>query len=389
MCYSDDVPTGTLERDHCTDWATSQNVAVKVDGPCPLPLAPWIPRTLSEVPKGSRHYTGVNESRHEIKIAIICALTLEADAIHALFDEHWHGTISTQMRSPGDTNSYSFGVICGYPVVLVHMPGMGKSNASSVATNCRNSFPNVKLALVVGVCGAVPFYGDRKEIILGDVIISEGLVPYDFGRRYTDKLIRREVLAKPPPEIRGLLNKMKGWMGRPRLKARMLAHLKTLQEIFGAGATYLGTDEDFLFEATYVHKHNKPGTCNICALPDGVCSNARPSTCGSLGCDQERLIHRKRHEANEFGPTAFVPEVHFGQIGCGDQVMKSGEHRDCIAKDEDVIAFEMEGAGVWDKFPCIVIKGVCDYSDSHKNKSWQVYAACTAASCAKGLLQEW
>lgn len=113
MCYSDDVPTGTLERDHCTDWATSQNVAVKVDGPCPLPLAPWIPRTLSEVPKGSRHYTGVNESRHEIKIAIICALTLEADAIHALFDEHWHGTISTQMRSPGDTNSYSFGVICG------------------------------------------------------------------------------------------------------------------------------------------------------------------------------------------------------------------------------------------------------------------------------------
>ncbi|KAK1841511.1 nb-arc and tpr domain protein [Colletotrichum chrysophilum] len=69
--------------------------------------------------------------------------------------------------------------------------------------------------------------------------------------------------------------------------------------------------------------------------------------------------------------------------------MKSGEHRDRIAKDDDVIAFEMEGAGVWDKFPCVVIKGVCDYSDSHKTKKWQMYAACTAAACAKAFLQEW
>ncbi len=28
----------------------------------------------------------------------------------------------------------------------------------------------------------------------------------------------------------------------------------------------------------------------------------------------------------------------------------------------------MEGAGVWDEVPYIVIKGICDYADSHKNK---------------------
>jgi hypothetical protein len=59
--------------------------------------------------------------------------------------------------------------------------------------------------------------------------------------------------------------------------------------------------------------------------------------------------------------------------------MKSGEHRDQIARKERIIGFEMEGAGVWDNIPCFIIKGVCDYADSHKNKKWQDYAAATAA----------
>ena len=39
-----------------------------------------------------------------------------------------------------------------------------------------------------------------------------------------------------------------------------------------------------------------------------------------------------------------------------------------------------------DDFPCLVIRGICDYSDTHKNKAWQPYAAATAAAYAKELL---
>ena len=67
--------------------------------------------------------------------------------------------------------------------------------------------------------------------------------------------------------------------------------------------------------------------------------------------------------------------------------MKSGEDRDRIAKEEGVLAFEMEGAGVWDAIPCIVIKGICDYADSHKHKRWQDFAAATAAASMKALLE--
>jgi nucleoside phosphorylase len=66
--------------------------------------------------------------------------------------------------------------------------------------------------------------------------------------------------------------------------------------------------------------------------------------------------------------------------------MKDGRTRDRIAQQEEVICFEMEAAGLMDSFPCLVIRGVCDYADSHKNKRWQPYAAATAAAYAREFL---
>lgn len=42
--------------------------------------------------------------------------------------------------------------------------------------------------------------------------------------------------------------------------------------------------------------------------------------------------------------------------------------------------------GLMDTFPCLVIRGICDYADSHKNKIWQPYAAATAAAYTKDFL---
>ncbi|RYP41635.1 hypothetical protein DL767_000840 [Monosporascus sp. MG133] len=46
----------------------------------------------------------------------------------------------------------------------------------------------------------------------------------------------------------------------------------------------------------------------------------------------------------------------------------------------------MESAGVISEYQALVIRGVCDYADSHKNKKWQKYAAATAAAYAKEVL---
>ncbi|OAA74419.1 Ankyrin repeat-containing domain protein [Akanthomyces lecanii RCEF 1005] len=87
-------------------------------------------------------------ARDDFKIAVICALPLEADAVDALFDRHWDEDGPSFDNAPDDPNAYSTGAIGRHNVVLAHMPGMGKGNAAIVANNCRISFPNLKLALV-------------------------------------------------------------------------------------------------------------------------------------------------------------------------------------------------------------------------------------------------
>jgi nucleoside phosphorylase len=66
--------------------------------------------------------------------------------------------------------------------------------------------------------------------------------------------------------------------------------------------------------------------------------------------------------------------------------MRHGKTRERWRRESDVLCFEMEAAGLMNSFPCLVIRGICDYADSHKNKRWQEYAAATAAAYVKELL---
>jgi len=66
--------------------------------------------------------------------------------------------------------------------------------------------------------------------------------------------------------------------------------------------------------------------------------------------------------------------------------MKDATIRDALAKEKGILCFEMEAAGLMNRFPCLVVRGICDYSDSHKHNEWQGYAAMAAAAYTKNLL---
>ncbi|KAH9227452.1 hypothetical protein K456DRAFT_1876229 [Colletotrichum gloeosporioides 23] len=349
-------------------------------------------RSGSERSRSSQDYDTVHTEPSaipgNIRLLIVCALTLESDAVEALFDRVWDLDHST-MKSPRDTNTYTFGIFSKLPAVLVHMPGMGQKNASLVAMNCFHSFVNIRLALVVGICGSVPFYDkEQREILLGDIIISDSLVQYDYGRQYPDEVQRKSSIndgpGKLPIQIQGLLNMLKGRKGSERLRKRTMMHLELLKQELGTQAEYVGAEHDELFDGAYIHRHNDSNVCLTCS-DNNVCNTARSPSCEDLFCDKGKLVPRKRLKKDAMAPE---PVIHIGPIACGDKVMKSGQHRDEIGSKEGVIAFEMEGAGVWDIFPCLVIKAVCDYADSHKQKRWQKYAAATASACAKGILTD-
>jgi nucleoside phosphorylase len=335
--------------------------------------------------------------RRGFEIALICALQVEADAVHAIFDKFWEDEGKTYGRAQGDDNSYTTGVIGEHNVVLAYMPGMGKVNASGVAVSLRSSFIGIKLALLVGICGAAPYGTDTKtNIYLGDIIISTALIQYDFGRQYPKMFEKKDTLedslGRPSQKIRSTLAKLKTYHYRQKLQDNITAHLRVVQQKMPE-ARHPGFEMDRLFEPSYVHKHHESvtdGACDICNGDSGqTCLAALRMNCHELGCEKTRLVVRSR--PMDGGEILGAPKltVHFGKIGSADTVMKSGEDRDRIAKEDGIIAFEMEGAGVWNRFPSIVIKGACDYADSHKTKEWQGYAAATAAASTKAFLREW
>lgn len=355
--------------------------------------------------------------RGEFEIAIICALDIESDAVEALFDGYWRDEGINYGKAQGDRNSYTTGWIGEHNVVLAYMPNIGKAGAAGVGASLFSSFPSVRLGLVVGICGGVPAGTGEEEVLLGDVVISTGVVQFDFGRRYPDDFKRKDTLTdnlgQPNAEIRAFLHKMKGKQGRMRLEKYTSIYVQNLCEKEGFESSQCpGADNDKLYKPNYRHKHQKPTICEVCAgcetANDPICETALESSCAQLGCDNSELVPRKRlgklqgtvrdstkhvakraKIATDDAINTPKPLVHFGYIASGDTVMKSGLDRDQIALREKVIAFEMEGAGVWDNIPTIIIKGVCDYADTHKNKIWQEYAAATAAACMKAFLKEW
>lgn len=341
------------------------------------------------------HPSPYPKSRDQFSVAIICALVQEADAVEALFDEFYDETGHDYGKVRGDPNAYTNGRIGKHHVVLAHMPGIGKGIASSVATSFNASYNNIRLALLVGICGGVPRKEDGGEIFLGDVLVSNGLVQYDLGKRFPDRFSRKDTLAeslgRPNQEIRSTLKMLGGNRGKPKWEERLASYVDVVQGALGMQrAGHPGTKEDFLFPSDYRHKHHEPQTCSLCdgcqARGDPVCYEALQMHCQALKCDHTISGARMRNPSKvEYPP----PAVHIGHIASGDTVLFSGHDRDEISAKENIIGFEMEGAGVWDNIPCVVIKGVSDYADSHKSKRWQGYASAAAASCMKAFLDKY
>lgn len=140
-----------------------------------------------------------------------------------------------------------------------------------------------------------------------------------------------------------------------------------------------GIKYDMLFEADYEH-NEMPGPSEDQPIKEDLSdddSDDIPEPCRN--CDKARLAHRKARKVAD-------PVIHYGTIASADRVMRHGITRERIRKKYGVLCFEMEAAGLMNDFPCLVIRGICDYSDTHKHKIWQRYAAATAAAYAKELL---
>ncbi|KAF1981386.1 purine and uridine phosphorylase [Aulographum hederae CBS 113979] len=296
----------------------------------------------------------------------ICALSCESVAAQLFLDEHHEGP---EYVSQNDNNSYTLGKIGKHNVVIAVLPAgeYGISSAASVARDMVHAFPNVRVGLMVGIGGGAPT--DKNDIRLGDVVVSSprsgdgGMIQYDFGKTVQAKSFQNsKFLDQPPNFLRTAVSalvtehKMKGHTIKNAIDAVLQSYPRLQQEFQRPEQ-----DSDKLHLSNVVYSDN-----------DEASASSK---------DADLLVHRR-----ERGPHEDDPAIHYGLIASANQLMKDATIRDKLAKDRNVLCFEMEAAGLMNHFPCLIIRGISDYCDTHKNDQWQGYAAMTAAAYAKELL---
>jgi nucleoside phosphorylase len=307
----------------------------------------------------------IGNRRHEdYVVAWICALPLEMAAVKSILDEIHDGLPQPESYE----NAYALGKIFGCNVVVTCLPAgvYGTTAAAIVVSQMLSTFPNIRFGLVVGIEGGVP--SKKNDIRLGDdVVISKptgtsgGVVLYDSGKTISSGRFEQTGALNQPPQI--LLTTISQLESTNMVKgdhviSEILSDILRKNPNMNSEFFRPTPEQDQLSHATYDHLESE-------------------HTC--VKCDRSHLINRKPRTSTE-------PQVHHGLIASGNQVMKHGQMRDRLASQHGIICFEMEAAGLINQLPCLVIRGICDYSDSYKNKQWQGYAALTAAAYAKVLL---
>ncbi|KAG7413460.1 hypothetical protein Forpe1208_v008145 [Fusarium oxysporum f. sp. rapae] len=299
----------------------------------------------------------------------ISAVTSEYVAAQVFLDEKHPTPRNISTRDP---NHYTVGRIGHHNVVIAVLPykQYGLETATIVATHMLHSFPNIEFGLMVGIGGGAP--SRRHDIRLGDVVIGTasndhgGVFNYDFGKAIQESAFLYTRSLKPPPAVlqdavKGLREEHNnGHQLENSINAVLSQHPK-LQENYQRP----DSSHDRLYLSHAIHPSDTKASCN--------------ETCGS---DPLRLVKRDQRTENEN-----EPHIHYGLIASANTVCKDAELRDKLAEERDVLCFEMEAASLVNFFPCLVIRGICDYSDTHKNDEWQGYAAMAATAYAKDLLR--
>ncbi|KAL6696391.1 ankyrin repeat-containing domain protein [Trichoderma pleuroticola] len=306
----------------------------------------------------------------EYTVGWICAIKVEYVAAQEFLDEEHEGPEPDDVSPQDNNNNYALGSIGKHNVVIATLPlgEYGIASAATVARDMMHSFPNVRIGLMVGIGGGAP--SEHHDIRLGDIVVSapkdgsSGLLQYDFGKNIQDQsyLTTTGFLNQAPIALRTALAGLQAQYERKghRLEQAINSVLEKNKRL---RRQYKRPDQssDRLYQPGIVHPNTKEGC--------------------SLACDPSGLISRPGRIEDDDNPA-----IHYGLIASANQLMKNALLRDKLAAEKDVLCFEMEASGLMNHFPCLVIRGICDYSDSHKNKEWQGYAAMVAAAYAKDLL---
>lgn len=317
-------------------------------------------------------------------VGLICTSPIELAASTLMLDEK-HPALR-----PRFLDGFTLGQIGQHNIVIIWL-GSGEENATAVTyaeNKLLHEFPNIRFVLMAGFGGGAPTTPSddpNKDIRLGDVVVGHsegnhgkrelfwikeiseltqsigGVLKYGWEQVFEEgEFTQRDFFNKPPAILTDAVSelRLKSETVRSAI-SRHISDILTLRLRLRPKFQYQGHEHDELFEEDFQHK-GKEGGCEM--------------------CDKDRLVRREPRDTND-------PVIHYGIIGSGPQDIWNSSTRERFRREQGILCLETMAYGLMPDVPCLVIRGICHYSDSHRNERWQRYAAATAAAYAKELLQ--
>lgn len=297
-------------------------------------------------------------------------MEVELTAALLMLDE-----VHTALPTPkSDQNSYKLGSIAGHNVVIAVMPLTGNTVAAAVVAQLHVTFQNILYGLLVGIGGGVPVTSNGATIRLGDVVVSKptdthsGVVQYDRGKAESNQFVRTGALAPPPSILLSAANFAASERSTASIDQDPIS--KNLQLID--------------IEKPGLQHYRFPGAKNDCLFPASYKHVVRGKLCADC-CDPKKQIVTAKSNPRMTEEIPYI-NIHRGTVACSSHVLKDGKRRDKWHDKYGVLCFETEAAGALSTdIRYLVIRGISDYCDSHKNDQWHGFAAAAAASYARQL----
>ncbi|PYH42662.1 ankyrin repeat protein [Aspergillus saccharolyticus JOP 1030-1] len=312
-------------------------------------------------------------SPDDYSVGWVCTLPIEVEAAKATFDCIHDNLLPPNLDLNNNNNNYILGSLQGHNVILAYPNCCAcedgedddKPSLSDVATQLQANFASVRIILMVGIAGAVP--NTNEDIRLGDIVVSNsavgrpGAIQYAAnGEQMEDQILRGRALGQPTSSL--LLTATRkaetaAIFGDSKIDQYVADIVRKDPVIFSRPSP----EQDFLFEPNY-------GQATI---------DSGESACRD--CNPGRVRSRQPRETPR-------PTVHYGLIATGHHAVRHGATRDTLPYKQGVLSSETGAIGLKDAAQYLIIRGICNYADSHRSKLWHPYAAVAAAAYAKEVL---
>ena len=203
----------------------------------------------------------------------------------------------------------------------------------------------VRVLLIVGIAGGLPTVDN--DIRLGDVVVGTEIIRYKAGDATGDGSEHTNHVEPPGRALftgtQGLAVQLDEGLDIHQLLEETFVKTQKIKDDYQQPRNR----RDRLLKADYEHA----SSCE--------CLSSNP-------IDENTIVVRSdRPEYDRI-------KVHTGEIGSANEVLNDAAIRDKVASDLGILCSRQEPPSSINKFPCLHIRGICDYSILHKHEAGMV-----------------